>query len=243
MKVLSKSLAAMVAAATLVGGGAFAVAGTAYAADNDAITVTPNPWYANSFDGWGTSLAWFANATGSLGEESAITTNLGDDASKAKAVEYGKQLRTKQHARRFYGVLEGQFRHYFEMAEKMPGVTGENLLRILESRLDNVVYRLGFADSRAQARQLVLHGHFRVNGRKVTIPSFLTKVGQTITVKDGSRQLGLIKDIVEKNSGRTVPKWLEVNREAMEAKIVAVPEREDIDLPIEETLIVELYSK
>ena len=129
------------------------------------------------------------------------------------------------------------------MAEKMPGVTGENLLRILESRLDNVVYRLGFADSRAQARQLVLHGHFRVNGRKVTIPSFLTKVGQTITVKDGSRQLGLIKDIVEKNSGRTVPKWLEVNREAMEAKIVAVPEREDIDLPIEETLIVELYSK
>ena len=93
MKVLSKSLAAMVAAATLVGGGAFAVAGTAYAADNDAITVTPNPWYANSFDGWGTSLAWFANATGSLGEESAITTNLGDDASKAKAVEYGKQLR------------------------------------------------------------------------------------------------------------------------------------------------------
>ncbi len=164
-------------------------------------------------------------------------------ARNRKASEYGKQLRTKQHARRFYGVLEGQFRHYFEMAEKMPGVTGENLLRILESRLDNVVYRLGFADSRAQARQLVLHGHFRVNGRKVTIPSFLTKVGQTITVKDGSRQLGLIKDIVEKNSGRTVPKWLEVNREAMEAKIVAVPEREDIDLPIEETLIVELYSK
>lgn len=164
-------------------------------------------------------------------------------ARNRKASEYGKQLRTKQQARRFYGVLEGQFRHYFEMAEKMPGVTGENLLRILESRLDNVVYRLGFADSRAQARQLVLHGHFRVNGRKVTIPSFLTKVGQTITVKDGSRQLGLIKDIVEKNTGRTVPKWLEVNREAMEAKVVAVPEREDIDLPIEETLIVELYSK
>ncbi len=164
-------------------------------------------------------------------------------ARNRKASEYGKQLRTKQIARRYYGVLEGQFRHYFEMAEKMQGVTGENLLRILESRLDNVVYRLGFASSRAQARQLVLSGHFQVNGRKVNIPSYLTKPGQTISVKDGSRQLGLIKEIVEKNSGRTVPKWLEVNREAMEAKIVALPEREDIDLEIEETLIVELYSK
>ena len=161
-------------------------------------------------------------------------------ARNRKASEYGKQLRTKQI---YYGVLEGQFRHYFEMAEKMQGVTGENLLRILESRLDNVVYRLGLASSRAQARQLVTQGHFLVNGRKVNIPSFLTKVGQTITVKDGSRQLGLIKEIVEKNSGRAVPKWLEVNRETMEAKIVAVPEREDIDLDIEETLIVELYSK
>ena len=164
-------------------------------------------------------------------------------ARNRKASEYGKQLRTKQIARRYHGVLEGQFRHYFEMAEKMQGVTGENLLRILESRLDNVVYRLGLASSRAQARQLVTQGHFLVNGRKVNIPSFLTKVGQTITVKDGSRQLGLIKEIVEKNSGRAVPKWLEVNRETMEAKIVAVPEREDIDLDIEETLIVELYSK
>ena len=164
-------------------------------------------------------------------------------ARNRKASEYGKQLRTKQIARRYYGVLEGQLSHYFEMAEKMQGVTGENLLRILESRLDNVVYRLGLASSRAQARQLVTQGHFLVNGRKVNIPSFLTKVGQTITVKDGSRQLGLIKEIVEKNSGRAVPKWLEVNRETMEAKIVAVPEREDIDLDIEETLIVELYSK
>lgn len=164
-------------------------------------------------------------------------------ARNRKASEYGKQLRTKQIARRYYGVLEGQFRHYFEMAEKMQGMTGENLLRILESRLDNVIYRLGFASSRAQARQLVTHGHFYVNGRKVNIPSYLTRAGQTITVKDGSRQLGLLKEIVEKNSGRVVPKWLEVNREAMEAKIVAVPAREDIDLAIEETLIVELYSK
>ncbi len=164
-------------------------------------------------------------------------------ARNRKASEYGKQLRTKQIARRYYGVLEGQFRHYFEMAEKMQGQAGENLLRILESRLDNVIYRLGLASSRAQARQLVTHGHFYVNGRKVNIPSYLVRVGQTVTVKDGSRQLGLIKDIVEKNSGRAIPKWLEMNREAMEAKVVAMPEREDIDLAIEETLIVELYSK
>lgn len=164
-------------------------------------------------------------------------------ARNKKISEYGKQLRTKQFARRYYGVLEGQFRHYFEMAEKMPGVTGENLLRLLESRLDNVVYRLGFASSRSEARQLVTHGHFTVNGRKVNIPSYLTKVGQVIAVKDGSRQLGKLKDIVEANSGRPVPKWLDLNRSAMEAKIVAVAEREDIDLPIEETLIVELYSK
>ncbi len=162
---------------------------------------------------------------------------------RKKASEYGKQLRTKQYARRYYGVLEGQFRHYFEMAEKMPGVTGENLLRLLESRLDNVVYRLGFASSRAEARQLVTQGHFTVNGRKVNIPSYLTKVGQTIALKDTSRQLGKMKAILEANSARPVPKWLELNRDAQEAKIVAVPAREDIDLPIEETLIVELYSK
>lgn len=162
---------------------------------------------------------------------------------RKKVSEYGKQLRTKQFARRFYGVLEGQFRHYFEMAEKMPGVTGENLLRLLESRLDNVIYRLGLASSRAEARQLVLHGHYNVNGRKVNIPSYLTKVGEVITVKDSSRQNEKIKSIIEANSARPVPKWLDFNRENLEAKIVAVPNREDIDLPIEETLIVELYSK
>ena len=162
---------------------------------------------------------------------------------RKKLSEYGKQLRTKQIARRYYGVLEGQFRHYFELAEKMPGVTGENLLALLESRLDNVIYRLGLASSRAQARQLVLHGHFTVNGRKVNIPSYLTKVGQVISVKESSRQNEGLKAIFEANSSRPVPKWLDMNRDTLEAKIVAVPSREDIDLSIEETLIVELYSK
>ncbi len=163
-------------------------------------------------------------------------------ARNRKASEYGKQLRTKQYARRYYGVLEGQFRHYFEMATKMTGVTGENLLRLLESRLDNVVYRLGYASSRAEARQLVTQGHFTVNGRKVNIPSYLTKVGEAIAVKENSRTLDKIKAIAEANGSRPVPKWLEKTAE-WEAKIAAVPAREDIDLPIEETLIVELYSK
>ncbi len=163
-------------------------------------------------------------------------------ARNRKASEYGKQLRTKQYARRYYGVLEGQFRHYFEMATKMQGVTGENLLRLLESRLDNVVYRLGYASSRAEARQLVTQGHFTVNGRKVNIPSYLTKVGEAIAVKENSRALDKMKAIAEANSSRPVPKWLEKTAE-WEAKIAAVPAREDIDLPIEETLIVELYSK
>ena len=164
-------------------------------------------------------------------------------ARNRKASEYGLQLRTKQYAKRYYGVLESQFRHYFEMATKMQGVTGENLLRLLEFRLDNVVYRLGFASSRAEARQMVTQGHFTVDGRKVNIPSYLVKVGQTIAVKESSRSLEKIKAIVEANGSRVVPKWLEVNRENMEAKVAAVPAREDIDLPIEETLIVELYSK
>ena len=164
-------------------------------------------------------------------------------ARNKKASEYGRQLRTKQYARRYYGVLEGQFHHYFEMAEKMPGVTGENLLRLLEPRLDNVVYRLGFATSRAEARQLVAHGHFTVNGRRVNIPSFLVKVGQVVAVCEKSRQLDKMKTIIEANGSRPIPKWLDLNRDSLEAKVVAMPEREDIDLPIEETLIVELYSK
>ena len=164
-------------------------------------------------------------------------------ARMKKSSEYGKQLRTKQVAKRYYSVLEGQFRHYFELAEKMPGAAGENLLTLLESRLDNVVYRMGLASSRAEARQLVGHKHFSVNGRTVNIPSFLVKPGMVIAVRENSRSLDKIKDIVEANSSRPVPKWLEMNKENLEAKVVALAKREDIDLPIEETLIVELYSK
>lgn len=164
-------------------------------------------------------------------------------ARNKKSSEYGRQLRTKQYAKHYYGVLEGQFRHYFELATKMQGVTGENLLRLLESRLDNVVYRLGFASSRAQARQMVTQGHFTVNGRRVNIPSYLTKTGDTITIREKSRSLEKIKGIVEANGSRPVPKWLSVDRAQMQAQVAAVPAREDIDLPIEETLIVELYSR
>ncbi len=164
-------------------------------------------------------------------------------ARNKKASEYGKQLRTKQVARRYYGVLEGQFHHYFEMASKMPGVTGENLLALLESRLDNVVYRMGLASSRAEARQLVTQKHFSVNGRTVNIPSFLVKPGMVVAVREKSRTLGKIKGIVEANSARPIPAWLDADREKMEAKVVAMAKREDIDLAIEETLIVELYSK
>ena len=164
-------------------------------------------------------------------------------ARARKASEYGLQLREKQKARRYYGVLEGQFYHYFEMAEKKPGVTGENLLQLLESRLDNVVYRLGFAMSRPEARQLVLHGHFTVNGRKVNIASYLVKPGDVITLKTKSRDSEKIKSIMEANASRPVPKWLDLNRDTCEAKVVTLCAREDIDLPLEEHLIVELYSK
>lgn len=164
-------------------------------------------------------------------------------ARNKKASEYGKQLRTKQFAKRYYGVLEGQFRHYFELATKMTGVTGENLLRLLESRLDNVVYRLGFAASRAEARQLVTQGHFTVDGRKVNVPSYLVKPGQVVAMKEGSRQLEKMKAIIEANSARPVPQWLDLDRANQSARVVSLANREDIDLPIEETLIVELYSK
>ena len=160
-----------------------------------------------------------------------------------KVSEYGMQLREKQKAKRYYGVLESQFRSYYEMAERRPGKTGENLLSILECRLDNVVYRLGFAMSRAEARQMVSHGHFTVNGRKVNIPSYQVKPGMVITLKESSRGLDKIKANVEANSSRPAPKWLEYDANNMIAKVVAVPARDDIDLPIEERLIVELYSK
>ncbi|MBZ4645206.1 MAG: ribosomal protein [Clostridia bacterium] len=163
--------------------------------------------------------------------------------NRKKLSEYGIQLREKQKARRYYGVLESQFEKYFEMASKKKGITGENLLQILESRLDNVVYRLGLATSRAEARQLVRHGHFNVNGARVNIPSYLVKEGDVISVREKSRNSERFKSILETTEGKVVPKWLDMNRDALEAKVVNLATREDIDLPIEEHLIVELYSK
>ncbi len=163
---------------------------------------------------------------------------------RKKYSEYGVQLRAKQKARRYYGVLEKQFAHYFDLATKIKeGKKGENLLAILESRLDNIVYRLGWASSRAEARQLVVHKHFNVNGHKANIPSLLIKVGDVISIDEKSRDNAKIKSVIEANGSRIVPKWLELNSEKFEAKKIAMPAREDIDLDVEETLIVELYSK
>lgn len=163
--------------------------------------------------------------------------------SRKKISEYGLQLRAKQQAKRYYGVLESQFAHYFELAEKMEGQAGENLLRILESRLDNVVYRAGFASSRKEARQLVRHGHYTVNGKKVNIPSYLLRAGDEVAVCDKSRSNEKIKAVVEANSAHPVPKWMEVDKDKLTCKISVLPVREDIDLDVEEHLIVELYSK
>ncbi len=162
---------------------------------------------------------------------------------RKKLSEYGIQLREKQKARRFYGILEGQFRKYFELASKKKGITGENLLQILETRLDNAVYRLGLATSRPEARQLVTHAHFVVNGKKVNIPSYLLKVGDVITVRDKSKSSPKIKAISEITGSKVIPKWLEFDAENLSGKVIALPAREDIDLPIREHLIVELYSK
>lgn len=163
--------------------------------------------------------------------------------SRRKLSEYGTQLREKQKVRRAYGILEGQFEHYFEMANKKEGVTGENLLTLLESRLDNVVYKLGLAVSRPEARQLVSHAHFTVNGKKVNIPSYLVKVGDVISVREKSRSSAKFSTILESTASRIVPKWLDMNRDTLEGKVVALSDREDIDLPIQEHLIVEYYSK
>ena len=162
---------------------------------------------------------------------------------RKKNSNYGLHLRAKQRARRFYGVSEKQFRHYFEIAERKAGVTGENLLKILESRLDNIVYRAGFASSRAEARQLVGHGHFEVNGRRVDIASCLIKAGDVVTVCEKMRGNEKIKAVVEANAGRPVPQWIDVNRDTLEAKVIALPERDAIEAPVEEQLIVEFYSK
>jgi len=162
---------------------------------------------------------------------------------RKKLSEYGLQLREKQKARRFYGILENQFRRYFDMAVGRKGITGENLLQILESRLDNVVYRLGLATSRPEARQLVRHGHFTVNGRKVSIPSYLLSAGDEVAVREKSRNSPKMKEIIETAGGKAIPKWLEFNAENLTGKVVSLPAREEIDLPIREHLIVELYSK
>ena len=162
-------------------------------------------------------------------------------AKKGKLSGYGTQLREKQKVKRFYGILEGQFRSTYDRAEKMKGITGENLLQLLELRFDNIVYRLGFANSRKEARQFVTHGHFIVNGRKADIPSMTLAVGDVIQLKDKSKSSDKFKGFAE--AVRTAPNWLEVNHEKMEGKITALPVRDNIDLPIEEHLIVELYSR
>ena len=156
---------------------------------------------------------------------------------------YGIQLREKQKMRRIYGVLEGQFRKYFSMAEKMPGIVGENFLSILERRFDNVVFRMGLASSRSQARQLVNHGHITLNGKKADIPSILVKPGDVIAGREKSRSSVRIKEIVETNAKRVIPSWLDMNRDTLTGKVVRLSEREDIDYEVAEHLIVELYSK
>ena len=164
-------------------------------------------------------------------------------AARKKVGEYGKQLREKQKARRYYGVLEGQFKHYYELAEKMEGIVGENLLILLERRLDNVVYRMGMAASRKEARQLVLHSHFTLNGKKVSTPSILVKAGDVIAVKETSKESVKIKALIENLPSVVTPKWLENDAQNAAVKVVTLPARDDIDFEFEEQLIVELSSK
>ncbi len=162
--------------------------------------------------------------------------------SRRKTSEYGLQLREKQKARRTYGLLEKQFHSYFTKATNMKGAAGENMLQLLERRLDNVVYRLGFGDSRAQARQIVNHGHITVNGKKVNIPSFIVKAGDVIAISESSTSIEKFKAMREGTS-KTIPAWLELNSQELSGKVVELPKREDLDLSIEEHLIVELYSR
>jgi small subunit ribosomal protein S4 len=162
---------------------------------------------------------------------------------RIKTIGYGLQLREKQKVKRMYGVLERQFSNYFKKAERIKGITGENLLSLLERRLDNVVYRMGFASSRNQGRQLINHGHVTVNNRKVTIPSFLVKVGDVISVKEKSQKNEAIQISLEGAKGRGIPAWLDLEADKFAGKVLALPARQDISLPIQEQLIVELYSK
>ncbi|HBE78313.1 MAG TPA: 30S ribosomal protein S4 [Firmicutes bacterium] len=177
----------------------------------------------------------------SVGKRAFAPGQHGQDRKKVS--EYGIQLREKQKLRRIYGILERQFSGYFSTAERKKGITGQNLLQILESRLDNVVYRLGLGSSRKEARQLVRHGHFLVNEKKVNIPSFLLKPGDVITIKEGSLSSPKIKENIEDAAGRAIPEWLESNPTAHSGKVKNLPTREQIDIPVQEHLIVELYSR
>ena len=163
--------------------------------------------------------------------------------NRKKVSEYGMQLREKQKLKFIYGVLEKQFYHYYEIASKMQGKTGANLITLLESRLDNVVFRMGLALTRREARQLVVHNHFTVNGKKVNIPSYRVKAGDVIALAEGSKSSTKFKEVVELTAGRTVPLWLDVNKEALSATVNRMPVIEDIDYEVEVHLIVELYSK
>lgn len=163
--------------------------------------------------------------------------------ARSKFSEYAVQLREKQKVKRMYGLLEGQFRRYFQMAERQKGITGENLLLLLERRLDNMIYRMGFATSRAEARQLVRHGHFTVDSRKVDIPSYLVRPGQVIAVRERSRKVSRIVEALEQAERRGVPEWLEVSKESFTGHVKALPTRAELTTPINEKLIVELYSK
>ena len=164
-------------------------------------------------------------------------------AATKKLKEYGKQTREKQTARRYYGVLERQFKNYYDEAARQLGMTGENLLKLLERRFDNVVYRMGLASSRREARQLVLHGHFTLNGKKANIPSILVRSGDVVAVAENFKKSAKCKELVEALETKNAPKWLQVDKTALNAKVIALPEREDVDFDFEEQLIVELYSK
>ncbi len=171
------------------------------------------------------------------------TKRKADQGNRKKLSEYGMQLKEKQKLKFIYGVLEKQFYHYFEIAEKQQGQAGTNLITILESRLDNVVFRMGLATTRRESRQLVTHGHFSVNGKKIDIPSYRIKPGDVISLRENSRKSTKFKEIVELTNGRVVPLWLEANKEDFSAKVVRMPVKEDLDYEVEEHLIVELYSK
>ncbi len=162
---------------------------------------------------------------------------------RRRVSEYGTQLREKQKAKRIYGVLERQFRRYFEEAERRPGLAGLNLLKMLETRLDNVVYRLGLASSRAQARQLVRHGHLSVNGRKTNIPSYLVRPGDEIAVRGRSKEKTYFQDVAQRLGERPLPEWLSLDEETLSARVVAFPSRDDVEIPLSEQLIVEYYSR